>query len=108
MVTEKIYQLKEILCDNIFLHGVTTYNITEYSKMSGKRLYKVGMLDVDPVDDDEVILFDDEEMTLLNSNYMLRSFLTSSVDNIRLNKKRIVIDFKTGSYIIIKPVIEAA
>jgi archaellum component FlaF (FlaF/FlaG flagellin family) len=98
---EKLQELQEKLDENIDYHGITTYNIIEKTN-NGKTSYQVNMLQV--VIENGVVLFEDEDMMLLNSNHLLRSFLLLSIDDIKITKDSIKIQFKNGSYVKIKPI----
>jgi hypothetical protein len=97
---EKLQELKEKLDENIWQHGVTTYTIVEKSDLVGKILYQVDFLQAEV--NGEVVMFIDENDMLFNSKYMLRSFLVSSVEHVKIVRDTIKIDFKNGSYILIK------
>jgi hypothetical protein len=94
---EQFYELKEKLEKNIFVNGIDTYNIIEYSDKSGEYLQTVGMLEAE-IEDIVVILLDE--------NGIVKNFLMTSVkDNgVLITNEFIKIELISGSYTMIKPI----
>lgn len=100
-VVKNLYELQEKLEKNIYVNGVITYNITERSKMFGEISYSLNMVELE-LEKDEVVFFIDEELKLVNNNYIISGFLVSSVEEVKLNCKKAEITFKNGDYVIIE------
>jgi hypothetical protein len=100
-INKHLERLEEKLEENIYVHGVATYKVTEYSKSLGKIEYETGMLRIEACSDIVITL---EDVVLLNKGHILKNFFVHEIEKITIYSKRISIDFKDGSYIILNPV----
>lgn len=97
-MVEKFYEIKEKLETNMYSLGVTTYNILEKSEKFGTRIYQADMLEVE-IESDEIVIFVDADLRLVESNNILKGFMVESVENIVINDTIIEIFFINGNYV---------
>jgi hypothetical protein len=96
-------ELANQLTYNLWYREDTEYSIVENFKIKGKRQYTLHNIEAEIING--VIMFIDESGELLNNNCIIRGFLESSVDKVKIYNNTTKIDFKSGGYIIIEVIL---